>query len=137
MLIFQQLMNFHHNDEFSSQWWIFITPMNFHNYDKFSSQWWIFITMMTFHHNDECSLQCWFSIIWWILITMMNFHPKYLYNYYLKYSSIELFHPNDEYSIAMINFHNNDEFYLWIFIIMMNLNRNDKHSSQLEFLSQL
>ena len=47
---------------------------------------------------------------------MMNFHQKHLYNHNLKYSSIDEFHPNDEYSIAMIDFltmvsfHHNDEF---------------------------
>ena len=43
---------------------------------------------------------------------MMNLHQKCLRNHNLKYSSIDEFHPNDEYSIAMINFSNNDEFSL-------------------------
>ena len=42
----------------------------------------------------------------------MNFAQKYLYNHNCKYSSIDEFHPNDEYSIAIINFHKNKEFSL-------------------------
>ena len=118
--IFITLMNFHHSEDVvQSQSWTFsqclilIIMMNFdHNvdfstFDEFSSQWWIFIRM-NFHHNDEFSSQ------WWIFITMlifqhlMNFHQKYLYNHSLKYSSIDEFYPNDEYSIEMINFPNND-----------------------------
>ena len=43
---------------------------------------------------------------------LMNVHQKYLCNYNLKYSSIDEFYPNDEYSIAIIHFPNNDEFLL-------------------------
>ena len=66
-------------------------------------------------------------------MTMMNFRQRYLYNHNLKCSSIDEFHPNDEYFIAMINFHDNNEF----FFKMMNLNHSDKFSSQLEFVSQM
>ena len=48
---------------------------------------------MNLNHNDE-------------------FSSKYLYNHNLKNSSIDEFHPNDEYSIAKINFQKNDEFLL-------------------------
>ena len=129
----------------------FFTPMNLYPNDNFSPQLWIFITLMNFHHSEEFVwLQSWTLPRCLILITMMNFHPKvdfyHRMNFYHndRFASQWWIFIKNIYIIIIWNIHpwmnfipmTNDEFSLGIFIIMMNLNHNDKLSSQLEFLTQ-
>ena len=117
LMIFIELINVHHNVEFSSIWWLYITMMtfikmkNFHpkmnfikmmnfyqNYE-FWSQRQISIMMMNFHPNDEFSSQ------WSIFIKMMKF---------IKISQWWFSNHDDEFSsqwwllITMMNFHHTD-----------------------------
>ena len=62
-IIVSVLMNFHHNDKFSSQGWMFITMMNLYQNENCSSKLWLneipFITIMNFHPTDKFSSQRW------------------------------------------------------------------------------
>ena len=50
-------MNFHYNNKFSSQWWIFIIVIYSHQNDEFPSQGWISITVMNSYSSEEFSLK--------------------------------------------------------------------------------
>ena len=84
------MMNFHHNNYFSSHWWnfiktitftwnccIYITMISFHHIDDFSSQWWLFITIMILNSAYRYSSPWWFQhyvlpALYWLSINLVR-----------------------------------------------------------------
>ena len=96
-----------HENEFSSNWLIFILSNYFHHNIKFSSKWWVFITTRNLYHDDCFHQNNSFSSQWLrlIFITMRNFIK--IISLIKWWTFITMI--NEEFSVKMLNLYENDD----------------------------